>query len=180
MKCGCSHLFLFFSESFVLGLLWDVLAVPDLEMLSSLRRLLQIKKEAAVKKELSRSLILCMIYITPLIQKLILLCFIVTYPDNLSTDYNNGQTMVHVPFISLVYWLCCAAVQLLILAGRLCWYFAILSVVSSLLQLTSPLGAVAFLRTPGLRLSWRGRLWCRLLVFPGQLPPPVLREEDWQ
>lgn len=103
MKCGCSHLFLFFSESFVLGLLWDVLAVPDLEMLSSLRRLLQIKKEAAVKKELSRSLILCMIYITPLIQKLILLCFIVTYPDNLSTDYNNGQTMVHVPFISLVY-----------------------------------------------------------------------------
>lgn len=39
-----NHLFLFFSESFVLGLLWGVLAVPDLEMLSSLRRLLCNKK----------------------------------------------------------------------------------------------------------------------------------------
>lgn len=40
-----NHLFLFFSESFVLGLLWGVLAVPDLEMLSSLRRLLCEQEE---------------------------------------------------------------------------------------------------------------------------------------
>jgi len=40
-----NHLFLFFSESFVLGLLWGVFAVPDLEMLSSLRRLLCKKEE---------------------------------------------------------------------------------------------------------------------------------------
>ncbi len=41
----CNYLFLFFSESFVLALLWAVLAVPDLEILSSLRRLLCEKGE---------------------------------------------------------------------------------------------------------------------------------------
>ena len=40
-----NHLFLFLSESFDLDLLWGALAVPDLEMLSSLRRLLRKKKE---------------------------------------------------------------------------------------------------------------------------------------
>lgn len=43
-----NHLFLFFSESFVLGLLWGVLAVPDLEILSSLRRLLRKKEERKI------------------------------------------------------------------------------------------------------------------------------------
>ena len=50
-----------------------------------------------------------MIYVTFLIRKRIILCFTVTYPDNLSTDYDNGQQMVHVPFISLslLTVLCC-------------------------------------------------------------------------
>lgn len=45
-----NYLFLFFSESFVLGLLCDVLTLPDFDTLSSLRLLLHIKKETQTFK----------------------------------------------------------------------------------------------------------------------------------
>lgn len=109
-------------------------------------------------------------------------CFIINFSAISLINHQQPQQIIYQLFMTngqyWVNWLCCAAVQLLFLAERLCGYFPVLSVVSSLLQLTPPLAAVASLCwTPGMRLSWGGRLRCRLLIFPWQLPPPVLGGE---
>lgn len=81
----------------------------------------------------------------------------------------------------LLYWLCCTAVQLLVLAGRLCRYFAVLFVIFCLPLLTSSLGTVLSLRqTPDLRLRWWWSLRGRLLTIFRQFTPSVLPAEKYR
>lgn len=92
-----------------------------------------------------------------------------------STSSNKMSTLFMTSNYDWVNWLCRAAVQLLVFAEGHCGYFPILPVVSPLLWLRAMLAAIASLCwTPGMRLSRWWRLWCRLLVFPRQLPPSVL------